>query len=107
MNGVVEVQAIRLEPKIRLNVFTSCCYSLSDALTGAELRGSKKAGEENNVVVQEYYVTLYNSIYYVKVHNKFIIFSTVYLNRNNDINSKSKHNKVSALNIIFTCFDSF
>jgi len=49
-----------LSPKIRLNVFTSCCYSLTDALTDIELRRAKKAREARNAVVQEYYVTFYN-----------------------------------------------
>ena len=44
--------------KKRLNVFTSCRYSITNALTGTELRRAKKAREANNVVVQEYYVTL-------------------------------------------------
>jgi len=46
-----------LSLKIHQNVISSCCYSLTDALTGAELRRVKKAGEANNIVVQEYYVT--------------------------------------------------
>jgi len=46
-----------LSLKIRPNVFTSGCYSLTDALTGTELRRAKEAGEASNVVVQEYYVT--------------------------------------------------
>jgi hypothetical protein len=46
--------------KISLNVFTSLRYSITDAVTGTELRRAKKAREASNVVVKEYYVTLYN-----------------------------------------------
>jgi hypothetical protein len=109
--------------KIGLNVFTSCCYSLTDALMGTELRGTKKVGEASNVVVQEYYVTLYNIQQYLlcEICNKFIIFSIVYLNCNCDTNSTSKHNTNSTLkhntnstskhnmfsgfSVTFMCFD--